>query len=561
MNSFASGLLSCSREYVLCEIISCSSLKRPSPNLNTDVLQNYIRIYYQHGGSLFAGRFPEKGIKSSALVKLSLSCGLGIWNWFSESLLHSAESWTVDELSSFQICLLGTIAQVNSGFRTRLKAYLSSYCSPLLAARAIYADNLLESTFGIASVLSHFHKLDRWSSADIVNLLCMIGTPSILRLFIDAGPNLNAYEVGNNLGNAAAVGNLEIVRMFMENGVNTALGLTQFIYASDELSDGLYKHLLELLVENARPTSLKSGYPDALSAVMKSARALLTHPKAPEILFRQKVFSEELIKCSCETYLHRNYMCVAITKGLGSMVELLLQQGAYANTTSTWFLVSVECGAASCTETLIQHGADVKTLDKAGRSALQRARSNVDAPHPRFSRRCRGFKGGREITAKEDEETLAVVERAFRLKPQSTEKLTAHGSSCELEPQSLNQKDEGVLAPQNIFERVLGSSLIYHRRPILGLHSRCLYCEISDLWSLSFRKALLMRFLYVVSYILLLALEIIAFVQGRKRIRMPSRTLLSAVALLLLAFIWGPSLQTGLPWKPDTSRPFTKQDS
>ncbi|KAK0515176.1 hypothetical protein JMJ35_002555 [Cladonia borealis] len=525
------------QEHLLCQILWSLQAAR-SPTLTTDMLQNFIRIYYQHGGSLFAGRFHENRNQSSILANISFTYGLSIWKWFSESLLHSAESWTVDELSSFGICLLGTVAQANSGFRTRLRTYVSSYRSPFLAAGTIYADSLFESTFGIASVLSHFHRLDEIESRQFLAALCRAVTPSMLRPFIDTGIDLNDYQNrANMLGNAAAVGNLDIVRMLMERGANGALALTSFIAYGWELSDGLYKYLLELLVENARPTSFNMDG-DALTAVIESPRALSAHPKALEILLHQKVFSDELIKNYCKSF-NCNYMCMAIRNRLGSVVELLLQHRAYANTTSIWLIVSVEYGAASCTEALIQHGADVNFVNGAGRSALQVARSNVTAPHPRiFSHHKEFYDGYREVTAEEDAETLAVVERAVRLKLQSTDDLTVHEPSCELEPQFLKQSGEAVPAPHNIFEKAFGSLLTYYRRPLLGRYSSCLYYEIGDLWSLSFYEALLMRFFYAVSIILLLALEMIAFVQGRKRIRMPSRTVLSAVALLLLAFIW-----------------------
>ena len=245
------------------------------------------------------------------------------------------------------------------------------------------------------------------------------------------------------------------------------------------------------------------------------------------------------------------------------MVELLLQHGAYANTTSTWLMVSVEYGAVSCTEALIQHGADASFVDEAGQSAFQLARSNVTALHPRKFTHCKSVYHDYcdEVTAEEDVETLAVVERALRLKAQSTDDLKVFEPSCEIEPRCLNEKSEAVPAPQNIFGKAFNSLLTYYRCPLLGRYSSCLYYKIGDLWSLSFREALLMRFFYVVSYMLLLALEMLAFIQGRKRIRMPSRTVLSAVALLLLAFHWVPSLRTGLHSKPDTGRSATKQDS
>ncbi len=524
-------------------------------------LQNHVRIYLQHGGNLFT-----ESLSASPLLRALLPyCRQGVANWISECLFHSSESSTLDEFPAFEICFLGAVAQGNPEFRTRLKAYLASYRSPFLATGTIYADNLLESIFGKASVLSRFHRLDELESTEFLVALCRTGTPSMLRPFIDTGIKLNYSGFENMLGNAASVGNLDIVYMLIESGANGALALDAFLnFPSKELSDGPFKHLLELLVEKSKPTSFAIPSQDALLSVLKSSRALLTHPEAPEILIRRKVFSVELMEGFCGEVFDCNYMCVAIRKRLGSVVELLLQHEAYANTMSTWSMFSIEYGAASYTEALIQRGADVNFLIGAGKSALQLARSNVTAPHPRiiphFSNH--NYIGPRgAVTAEEDAEILAVVERASHLKAQSTNNMKVHEPSCEVELQFLDQQGEAVLASQNMLEKAFGSLLTYYRRPLIGRHSGYHYYGIRDLWSLSSYEALLMRFFYVLSYVLLLALETIAFIRGHKRVRMPSRSILSAVALLLLAFVWGSSLQTMFPWKPDTGRSVTMQDS
>ena len=547
------GLLRCSRTDLLSQIgIRVRRSPIQGATLSEDFLQHCVRIYLQHGGNLLTEE------------SLLFSCGQGALKWISESYLQSIKDLTVDELPPSGICLLGILAQVNPEFRTRLKACLASYRSPLLAAGTSYADSLLESTFGIASVLSHFHRLDRWESRKFLAVLCRTGFPSMLRPFIDAGVDLNDDDCYTNmLGNAAAGGNLDMVRTLMEIGANSALSLFSFIHNDWALSDELYKHLLELLLETSRPTSFQQLCCDALLSVMESSRALLSHPKAAEILFYRKVLSDELIYCPCKQYRPCNYMCVAIRKGLDSVVRLLLQHAAYADTESAWLMFSVERGAASCTEALIQQGADVSFVDEAGRSALQLARTNVTAPHPRIFTHSRNsyFCIKIEITAREDAETLAAVERAFELKAQSMKSLEVWRPSNELEPQSLSQEGETMPVAQNMFEKALRFLSTYYTPPThvyrVGPH----YGGIGDLWSLSFYEALLMRFFYALSYVLLLAVGILAVIRGDKRVRMPSRSILSAVALLLLAYIWGSSLQTSLPLKLDNSRSVTKQDS
>ena len=385
----------------------------------------------------------------------------------------------------------------------------------------------------------------------------------MLRPFIDTGIDINhGPQKFNMLGHAAAVGNLDIVCMLIESGANGALAFYVFIRDSEHLSDGLYKQLLELLVENSRPSPFEYWWNDSLLAVIWSSRALLSHPKAPEILFCRKVFSDELINCPCEEHSVCNYMCAAIRNRLDSVVGLLLQHVAYANTKSAWLMFSVERGAASCTEALLRHGADMNFQNKAGRSALQVARSNIASPHPRnCTHRVRLHRHTYQVTAEEDAATLAVVEQALRLKAQSTDSSKEYEPERGFEVQSYDLEDKSTPVPQNIFEKAIGLLSTYYT-PGLDEHRVELhYRRIGDFWSLSFYEALRMRFFYVLSYLLLLAVGIIAVIQGKKCVPMPSRTIMSAVALLLLAYIWGSSLQMVLPLKLDNGRAVTKQDS
>ena len=486
-----------------------------SPTFTEDILKHYIWIYLQHGGNLFTGSLvgflPEDN--------LLLSFGPGTAGLISESLFHSSEAWTVDELSSSGICFLGAVAQTDPKFRTRLKACLASYRSPLPAASTLCANNLFESTFGTASVLSHFHRLDKWDRRELLCGICRTGTPSMLRPFIDTGIGINhGPKRLNMLGHAAAVGNLDIVCMLIESGANGALALRVFINDSEHLANGLYKQLLELLVEKSSPTSfnfLSLSY-DSLSAVISSSKALLSHPKAPEILFCRKVLSDGLIKGPCDQHTACNYMCAAIRSRLDSMVELLLQHAAYANTTSSWLMHSVKCGAASCAEVLIRHGANVSFVDESGRSALELAWSNVALHHPRFYGPCGGpARCARGVTAEEDAATLAVVEQALRLKSQSTTTSKEQEPKCIFEVESHDLEDKTTPVPPNIFEKALGILSTYYTPVPRGHRVRPHVRGIGDLWSLSFYEALCMRFFYILSYVLLLAVGIIAVIQGK----------------------------------------------
>lgn len=462
----------------------------------------------------------------------------------------------MDDLSSLDICLIGTFAHVNALFRDRLKKELVRYQSPAMSGQTFLVDNLFETTFGIASIESHFHTLIPFEIFGFLSLCCRTCPVSIMKPLIDIGIGvLENDRFGNILGQAAAAGNIDVVCLLLEAGGNSSLALPDFLSQSNNLSDALFKRLLKMLVENARPTSFWAFY-DPLLAVIESSRALHVHPKAPEILLERQVFTDKCFgKGASRVGFEDSYMYQAISRRNAFMVDLLLQNGAHAHAQishsfhcyeewfkqCTWITFSVMSGAASCADILIQHGADVTALDGTGMSAIQLAKINVCASHPRKI-------GCYRITAEDDAEVLAVVERAFKLKFQGTGSLDDHIKiSDELTLQPRHRQNKFVSTLRNHMAKVLG--VIFTPTQIRLLHDRLrgLYHDIRKLWCLSFREALLMRSIYVVSYALLLVLEITAFVKGHKCIRMPSRFLLSAVALLLLGLLWGSS-QIGLSW-------------
>ena len=471
-------------------------------------------------------------------------------NWIPDLLFKSSEAWLVDDLSSFEICLIGMIAHVNAVFRDHITKELASYRSPALFGKLPFANNLYETRFGKASIESHFRTLDRHEMSAILSLCCRTGPASMMKLLIDIGVCVLTDDgFGELLGQAAAVGNMEFVYMLLEAGANSSKAFYFFLPCSDHLSDTRFKRSLEILVEKARPASLTESRNDPLLAVIKSSRALHFHPKAPEILLNRQIFNDEGFgKWRTRVFFEHSYMCQAISRGNSFVVDLLLQNGAHANAQIphslycygdwferyTWITFSVMRGAASCADVLIRHGADVTALDRAGRSAIQLARTNALSSHPRSLNILNSFTVF--ISDEEDAETLAVVEKAFKLKSQgSTSQEDYNESSDEVTLQPLPQQSHPMSAPQKHFAKVLG--IIFTATQIRLLHDRFkgISHDIQKIWSLSFYEALLMRFIIVLSYALLLALETHAFIKGHKRIPMPSRSFLSAIALLLLA--------------------------
>ena len=532
---------------------------------NIDLL-NYIRYYLKHGGKVFA-------TQKSVIEVIFLYRRTARVDWIPEILFNSSEPWLVDDFSSLEICLIGTVARVDSVFRDRLKNEMASYRSPVSLFRAPFIENLFETTFGTASIQSHFSALTEHARYRFLSLLCRSGSSSMLRLFLDMGVDVNGgIEFTDLLGSAAAARNMEVVRMLFEAGANSSLALLSFLSDHNRCSDADFNRLLEMLVEKARPASFTT-FGDPLHAILSSSRALVAHPKAPEILLNRNVFTIDMVFGGGDYGLkyRESYMYNAIRVKNPFVVDLLIQKGAHADTqisdkfecrgewfgSCTWITFSVMYGAASCAEILIQHGADVTALDGAGRSAVQLAKMNVLKSHPRNL----DLYGFGSIIAEQDAETLAVVERAFNLRFQGTKSLEDHmklsdGFALQL-PQ---QEDKPVSALRKTMQRALG--IIFTPTQIDVLHKRLrgLYLELKQIWSLSFCEALLVRSFYVLSYALLLALEILAFVKGHKRIPTPSRSLLSAVALLSLALVWGSS-QMGFSLGSITARSKSEMDS
>ena len=511
-------------------------------------------------------------------------------DWTPDLLFNSSEPWLVDDLSSLQICLLGAVANVDGVFRDRLKKELASYRSPASSCWTQFADNLFETTFGTASIKSHFHTLEKNHMYDFLSQLCKTGSVSMARQFIDLGVDVNiGYCYHNLLGNAAAFGNMEVVRMLLEHDANGSLAMKVFLDYdySRNLSDALFKHLLELLVEHARPAAFDPNDPkdDALLAILGSSRALCFHPKAPEILLDRGVFTDS---CFGETvqshwspkprrilYIY-SYMYYAILNRNPFVVNLSLQKGAHAETrvshsfdcegkwfgSCTWLTFATMLGAASCADVLIRHGADIVASDGAGRSAIQLARINVWASHPRMYEPWSWYRYlcYRVVTAEQDAETLAVVERAFNIRFQGTKRLEDLDLSDQLALQPLPPQDRPISAVQKMFRKTLRMFLTPPQTDLLLKRLGALYLEFRRIWSLSFYEALLMRFLYVSSYALLLVSETCAFIKGHKRIPTPSRSFLSAVAVLMLAVVWGSS-QMDCSWVSITARSKSETDA
>lgn len=492
-------------------------------------------------------------------------------DWITDYLLDPLEPWPVDDLSSFQICLIGALAHFDAVFSNRLRKELASYRSPASAGRPSFGDYLLKTKFSRASIQSNFQTLNPSELGYLWRMLCRKGSRSMMKFFMDIAVDANRVApIHHMLGYAAAKGSMDIVNMLLEAGANGSLAIYYFLLSSAHLPNAHFRRLLELLVENARPAPFDE-YGDPFFGIIKSSRALCSYPRAPEILLDRKIFDKAGFgEGASKAWLSQSYMYQAISTRISSVVDLLLRNGAHADARisdsfdcsicyrnwdgeSTWTTLCVMFGLASCTDVLIQHGADVTTLDGAGRSALQLARKHALGSHPRKIEWGHLFDYEGYCSTAEDAETLAVVERAFTLKFQGTKSLDDYlDLSNEVAPQPPSRRDRLMSQLEKMLGKALGVILTPSQIELLHLHFRELSYDIQRVWSLSFSEALFMRCFYVISYALVLAYELNTLIKGRKRITMPSRFLLSALAFLALAVIWGSS-QEGVFLGPFTA--------
>ena len=527
-----------------------------------ELFRNHLHTYLDHGGKLLQ-------VFDNVLFR-----GPGSIYWLPELLFRSSESWTVDELSPVQICLIGALARVDTRFRKLLKSYLASCRSSFYPDHASSTDRLYECNFGTDSIVRHFRMLEGYDSLQLLKLLCRTGSASMLQIFVETGIGVDWYHrnmypySATLLGVAAARGDIDLVHLLIRAGMNGLQSLQVLLKHGQSLSsDPFHREILVLLVENAAPPlppiNLRDSDPLETLCTGSGERALVLYPEVVQTLLNRHIFHPELLfgRNSDKSPVEWSYMFKAIKSRHGSVVDVFLQNGVRADGLiadlfmigfcpekpyrgCTWLTLSVFFGSASCVDVLVQHGADITALDGAGRSAIQLAKANARGPHPR-----RGTIYSRDpwhsiyfyeydnwylCSAENDIATLAVVERAFNLKFKGSKSFEDYADVIhEPNPETLEKKEKPPPTLRGRFSESLKIIYIpYQRR-------ECIPYTLRRLWRMPFQEALLMRSLYVLSYVLLLATEALAVAMGVKKIPKPSRSLLSTVAILALVLIWG----------------------
>lgn len=536
-----------------------------------NLVQSCVRRYLPNGGE----------ITENLLFGVFLTAPYYFYcdsiEWIKDWALSSAEPWLLDEVDrswSLVVCLFGVVAHCDATFREQLKWELIEYRAPASTKQPSAMDNIFEATFGAVSLKTHFHALQPLERNSFLSFLARAGTPSMLSLFIDLGADINVEEVVMSpLGAAIIAGNMRMIRTLLDAGANGALALSGFVRRAEDkdyLSDAEFKGRLELLLKNANPSpSIFFESHDPLSILIQSKRVTSCYPEAPKMLLAQNVVDRE---CLGENPGRQRYLCSymyqAIVHGLPHVVDALLEYGLQANSLIadpfqcshhprgkqcdnrcpkmlSWLTLAVEQGDAPCVDVLIRHGADMIAPDGTGISALQRANSNVSGRHNRDlahfdSRVDRVTK--RFVTVEEDVQTLAVLEKAFNLRFQGRENIKDYTLPRDKSAPSSSPGDNKTPSfPRKLLNRFL--RLVMSPEQSRRLQARLSYYkyDIKRLWVMPFHQALLVRFVYILSYAIIIVMEASAFINWNRRIQIPSRKFLFTVASLMLAVAWGSS--------------------
>lgn len=559
------GLSKRSRDKFICAISD-----RSSGNVDIkDLLQSCVHKYLTNGGEIC-----EKILHHVFLGTFSRYKNI---DWVKDWALNSAEPWLLDEVGglwSQVVCLIGVVAHCDTTFRHQLKKEWTEYRAPTSTKQTPSMDNAFEATFGTISLQRHFHAMNKHEGEAFLSILSRAGSPSMLSLLIDLGAEIDTRDGSSNpLGAAMVAGNMPTIRTLLEAGANGALALPHFIRLAaygKEISDAEFKGRLELLLKNATPISPMS-WRDPLSALIQSKRVMSSYPETPKMLLAQNVVEQGRLGAEYEKHSYEiSYMYQAISQGLPHVVDALLGYGLQANSliadqfccgsrewehrcdnhcvaVRSWLALAVEHGDASCVDVLVRHGADIIALDGVGISALQRANSNVSGRHNRVLAyfRSNSNPGGRRwfVTAEADVQTLAVLENAFNARFQGRENMKDYTLFRDQSaPSSSLGEDESSSFPRKFINMLLGKIMTSEQSRRLQFHLSWYKNDIPRFWPKPFHKALLVRFVYILSYAMIIIMAASAFIKWNRRIQIPSRTLLSAVALLMLAVVWGSSL-------------------
>jgi hypothetical protein len=359
-------------------------------------------------------------------------------------LFHQSQSWILKDLSGRGLWYVAVLAHVDRSFQKALRAYVRSFRSNVGAHEEGSLDNFLSSVLDINKITSEVEKASLKELSIFMKTIASKGEPAMLAPFLKAHIQLDEGCIYDNyLGAAATKAKVEIFKMLVNAGASTSRAIPT-LCSSPIVDVQIFNDLFAELVGNltpARDQIQDCDFPDPLTAILRSDRALGARPDAPQVLLKNNVLLVSRLHGSDTVFPCHSYIFNALCHNRIETLKLLLEYGPPINTTImdmfatdrehfqsianyTWLTLAVELGRSDCVRLILARAEDqeqaVNYRDGVGRTALQIARSSVRISHPRDSvlsslQWVLQWVGNQKVTlvsAAEDEATLLILHAA-----------------------------------------------------------------------------------------------------------------------------------------------------
>ena len=494
-----------------------------------------------------------------------------ICTWVFDIFIPFSQCCTIDNLPPQFICLIGIIACVDQSIKK------------LLVRRT--SRSFFDETFRMAAIIKNFRKIEQPMQGMFFDFLVHLGSEEMLEQIMKAGIEPSSFRYSEPeaiLRSAIRSGSVKKIDLLISSGGKGVPHLGMLTWVSHQLdSDVRYQRILDFLVMGTKrrvPPSIVSFREDPLLQLYQQRWHSVKHPRCQlvEVILSQGNYQPQRLlgtasskPCINGPHLFQSYIYWTILAKDAGALNLLLKCGVDVDSRidqlfdcsspltnffpmahfvykyCTWLGFALHVGSSSCASVLIQHGASVVRTDGYGKSAVRIVKSNFLSPHPRryWEKESRWWFDQMTglVSCEEDGESLAVVKEAFE----------HHFPNCEsfddYEDPSIRDKVSAkellLQGPEkcrdkvtDLFQDPFAKFLNLFYRDGQGLMSRSLHRCLHDLWhSSSFFDLLLMRFLYMVSYTLLLCISLQNLATSIVSLPRPSRTVLFAVIFLMLA--------------------------
>ena len=404
------------------------------------------------------------------------------------------------------------------------------------------------------------------------------GTASMLKPFIE-----NGIDTGedNYLGYAAARGEMAIVRMLLDAGAATAPALHPFLFYENSLLSPKFQSVLTLLLEKVIPCGNDwwvARNSDPLNALLFLEAAEPTCYEGVKILVENGWVSCEHLYGSPGCELSDSYVFTAILRDRPHLLQLFFDMGFQVNCQIghqfaagtrfdgeedeiiqyTWLSLAIEAGSVCSVEVLVNLGVDPFSKNGNDKSAIDLARSNAAADHPRrnLSTLCFNYGFSKfSVTEAEDAQILALLEKALINQAKGPKKsLLESGQHNEGQSSSCHSKVtrtcgfEGAplcyfhcpvsVEPSGLLNKTLDKvrGSIWHRK--VQRFIRKIRYQLWQFTRLTYMEALLIRIGVVVSYCILLFYQSFYIAIWLRNLPPPPRGARAAAVILGFAVMW-----------------------